>query len=66
LLGNPELRASMRRAGQDKARAYDWPEVAAEVLDYYAEVIERREADPEPQRVRFARVRRMAGMLMRV
>ena len=67
LLGNPELRASMRRAGQDRAPAYDWPRVAAQVLDYYVEVLERRdEAEPEPQRVRFARVRRMAGMLMRV
>jgi hypothetical protein len=36
------------------------------VLDYYYEVLERREAEPEPQRIRFARVKRMAGMLMRV
>ena len=43
LLGNPELRASMRRAGQHKARDYDWPRVATEVLDYYEEVLERRE-----------------------
>ena len=66
LLANPELRANMRRAGQEKARAYDWPRVATEVLDYYFEVLARREAEPEPQRVRFARVRRMAGMLTRV
>jgi hypothetical protein len=39
--------------------------VASEVLDYYSEVLERRAAEPwEPQRVRFARVRRVAGMLM--
>ena len=66
LLANPELRANMRRTGQDNARAYDWPRVATEVLDYYFEVLARREAEPEPQRVRFARVRRMAGMLTRV
>jgi phosphatidylinositol alpha-mannosyltransferase len=67
LLANPELRARMRRAGQFKAQAYDWPRVASQVLDYYSEVLERREEiEPEPQRVRFARVRRMAGMLMRV
>ena len=66
LLANPGLRASMRRAGQDKARAYDWPRVASQVLDYYSEVLARREAEPEPQRVRFARVRRVAGMLTRV
>jgi phosphatidylinositol alpha-mannosyltransferase len=66
LLANPEVRASMRRAGQAKAQAYDWPTVATQVLEYYAEVLERREAEPLPQRVRFARVRRMAGMLMRV
>jgi phosphatidyl-myo-inositol alpha-mannosyltransferase len=68
LLANPELRASMRRVGQEKARAYDWPRVASQVLDYYEEVLERREAEPwvKPQRARFARVRRVAGMLMRV
>jgi phosphatidyl-myo-inositol alpha-mannosyltransferase len=66
LLGNPELRATMRRAGQEKATAYDWPHVAAQVLAYYFEVLERREAQPAPHRVRFARVRRVAGMLMRV
>jgi phosphatidyl-myo-inositol alpha-mannosyltransferase len=66
LLGNPELRASMRHAGQYKAQSYDWPQVAGQVLDYYAEVLERRDTEPEPQRVRFARVRRMAGLLMRV
>src|SRR6266851_5592479 len=64
LLGSPELRANMRRAGQETARAYDWPRVASQVLGYYNEVLERREAQPEPQRIRFARVRRMAGMLM--
>jgi phosphatidylinositol alpha-mannosyltransferase len=67
LLANPELRATMRRAGQEKAQAYDWPRVAAQVLDYYAEVLERREAEPVPERVRrFARVKRVAGLLMRV
>ncbi|MBV9577987.1 MAG: glycosyltransferase family 4 protein, partial [Chloroflexi bacterium] len=68
MLGNPEMRARMRRAGQQKARNFDWPRVSTQVLDYYEEVLERREGetDPEPQRARFARVKRMAGMLMRV
>jgi phosphatidyl-myo-inositol alpha-mannosyltransferase len=66
LLANPELRASMRHAGQTKAQAYDWPRVASEVLDYYSEVLERRVREPVPQRVRFARVRRVAGALLRV
>jgi len=67
LLGNPELRAGMRRAGQAKAQRFDWPRVAAEVFSYYQDVLEgRREEEPEPHRVRFARVRRMAEMLMRV
>jgi hypothetical protein len=57
----------MRRAGQAKAREYDWPRVAAQVLAYYDEVLERRETEPwVPRRARFARVRRVAGMLMRV
>jgi phosphatidylinositol alpha-mannosyltransferase len=66
LLANPELRASMRRVGREKARAFDWARVATQVLDYYEEILERPEIEPEPQRDRFARVRRMAGMLMRV
>jgi phosphatidylinositol alpha-mannosyltransferase len=70
LLGNPGLRASMRRAGQEQAQDYHWPRVASQVLDYYSEVLEHRGAEPwprvKPQRVRFARVRRVAGMLMRV
>jgi phosphatidylinositol alpha-mannosyltransferase len=63
LLTNPELRASMRRAGQSKARRYDWPRIGSQVLEYYEEVLERRAAAPQVQRVRFARVRRMAGLL---
>jgi phosphatidylinositol alpha-mannosyltransferase len=66
LLDNRELRESMRRAGQTKAQLYDWPRVAAQVLDYYNVVLERREAQPTPQRMRFGRVRRMASLLMRV
>jgi phosphatidylinositol alpha-mannosyltransferase len=68
LLGSPELRANMRRVGQLKARRFDWPRVAVEVLAYYEEVLERREMEPltNPQRVRFARVRRVAGALLRV
>jgi hypothetical protein len=53
----------MRRAGQEKARGYAWPRVAAQVLAYYAEVLNLRDTAPSPQRVRFARVRRMAGLL---
>lgn len=66
LLANPELRAHMRRAGKLKARNYDWPRVGSQVLDYYEDVLERREIGPEPQRVRFARVKRVAGRLIRV
>jgi phosphatidylinositol alpha-mannosyltransferase len=67
LLSSPELRASMRQAGPATARDYDWPRVASQVLDYYDEVLERREfAEPVPRPARFARVKRVAGMLMRV
>jgi hypothetical protein len=45
-----------------KAQRFDWPRVAGEVLSYYDEVLERREAEPWVKpRVRFARVKRMAG-----
>jgi phosphatidylinositol alpha-mannosyltransferase len=63
LLSNPSLRASMREAGVEKARSYDWPRVAGAVLEYYADVLDRQAAAPQPQNVRFARVRRVAGML---
>ena len=67
LLADPQLRTRMRRAGQIKAQRYDWSRIGAQVLDYYHEVLERRAAEPRPVNgVRFARVRRMAGMLMRV
>jgi phosphatidylinositol alpha-mannosyltransferase len=69
LLNSPDLRASMRRAGQQKAQRFDWPRVAGDVFSFYQEVLERRERrelEAEPQPDRFARVRRMAGMLMRV
>ncbi|HEY3063880.1 MAG TPA: glycosyltransferase family 4 protein [Chloroflexota bacterium] len=66
LLKAPDLRQAMRQQGQAKARLYDWPRIAAQVLDYYADVLERREREPTPQRVRFGRVRRVANLLMRV
>jgi phosphatidylinositol alpha-mannosyltransferase len=63
LVLNADLRASMGQAGMRKARTYDWRFVADQVLDYYAEVLDRRARVVEPQRVRFARVRRMARLL---
>jgi phosphatidylinositol alpha-mannosyltransferase len=63
LLANPSLRASMRDAGQATARRYDWVHVGAEVLDYYSDVLERQTDVPQVQTPRFARVRRMAGLL---
>jgi phosphatidylinositol alpha-mannosyltransferase len=66
LLGDAELRGRMAQAGQAKARGYDWPHIAAQVLDYYSYVLERHAAQPTIHRVRFGRVRRVANMLMRV
>ena len=63
LLANPSLRASMREAGPHKARRYDWPRVAGEVLEYYSDVLDRQVEVPQVQAPRFARVRRMAGLL---
>ncbi len=39
LLQDPALRARMGRAGQNKALAYDWPRVAQQVLDFYAQLL---------------------------
>jgi phosphatidylinositol alpha-mannosyltransferase len=66
LLTNTHVRESMRLAGPAKAQLYDWPRIGALVLEYYQDVLERRESEPTPQRVRFGRVRRMAHLLMRV
>ncbi len=66
VLHAPEMRQNMRLHGQAKARLYDWPRISAQVLDYYADVLERREREPTPQRVRFGRMRRVASLLMRV
>ncbi len=63
LLGKPELRQRLAATGRETARHYDWPSIAARVLEYYAEVLDRRALAPELRTVRFARVRRVAGML---
>lgn len=63
LLLNPDLRGAMRRAGPEKARHFDWEQVADQVLDYYAEVLERRALDARARPPRFASLRRMAGFL---
>jgi phosphatidyl-myo-inositol alpha-mannosyltransferase len=63
LLDDPALRATMGEHGQQKARAFDWPRVAEQVLAYYDDVLERQMIEPEERRVAFARLRRMAGLL---
>ena len=62
LLRNPELRANMRESGRQKAERYDWPRVSEQVLSYYEEIIERTAARVTPS-PRYARLRRMAGLL---
>jgi phosphatidylinositol alpha-mannosyltransferase len=39
LLHDPALRTRLGRAGQSKAVQYDWPQVAAQVLDFYDQVL---------------------------
>lgn len=63
LLLNPDLRERMCESGQALARAHDWQHVAGKVLDYYAEVMERRVLADPSTRQRFGRVRRMAKLL---
>ena len=65
LLSDPATRAAMSRTRQEKAREYDWPRVADQVIAYYTDVLERRVQSPQQQRLRFERVRRMAGLLPR-
>ena len=63
LLANPSLRAAMLEAGQAKARRYDWGRVSGEVLEYFGDVLDRQAHVPPIPSPRFARVRRMAGLL---
>ncbi len=63
LLRSPDLRHRLSATGRDKAKGYDWHRVGAQVLAYYEEVLERRALEPDEPRVRFARMRRVAGML---
>jgi phosphatidylinositol alpha-mannosyltransferase len=41
LLQDPARRGRMGRAGRQKAKRYDWPRVAREVLDFYEQVLAR-------------------------
>ena len=63
LLLNPDLRRRMGAAGMAASRVYDWPHVATQVLQFYGETVERRARQDALPRVRFARMRRMAGLL---
>jgi phosphatidylinositol alpha-mannosyltransferase len=63
LLLNPGQRQRLARLALRKAREYDWPSVAQQVLRYYGETLERRAELEAIPRVRFARMRRMAGLL---
>jgi phosphatidylinositol alpha-mannosyltransferase len=62
LLQSPELRARMGDAGRAKAGYFDWLRVSEQVLAFYREVIERQQNAEQPA-PRFARMRRMAGLL---
>lgn len=50
LLANEPLRQRLIAAGLHKAREYDWPHVAAQVLDYYHEVIAKQK-NPTGKRI---------------
>ncbi len=63
LLRNPEQRARLSAVGRETAKAYDWHRIAGLVLGYYEEVLERRALEPDEPHVRFAKVRRVAGLL---
>lgn len=66
LLRDPGLRARFSENGRQTARQYDWPKVAAEILDFYTETIHRRALLSRLRRPRFRRVRRVASGVARV
>ena len=61
LLLDSRARAHLAENGRRSAAKYDWSRIAAEVLDYYAETIHRRELLSRLKRPRFGRVRRVAS-----
>ena len=60
LLTDRALGRRLGMTGQRKARGYRWDSVAAQVLEFYDEVLAGRDRAPQGGRVRFARVRRAA------
>jgi len=66
LLGDEGLRERMGEDGQRRAQTYDWPRVAAKVMDYYVETIHRRQLLRAMRRPRFRRVRRVASGFVRL
>ena len=42
LIDNPDERERLGKAGQEKAKEYDWPVVADQVYDYYEKVLENK------------------------
>lgn len=61
LIEDPDLRRRCGAAGRETAAAYSWDKVADRVLDFYAEVRERKAAMPAAEAGRFRRVRRAAA-----
>jgi phosphatidylinositol alpha-mannosyltransferase len=61
LLADRELRQRLGAEGRRTAQRYDWPRVAAEVLEYYQETIHRRKLLAALRRPRFRRMRRVAS-----
>ena len=66
LLGDEDLRERMGEDGRRTAETYDWPRVAARVMDYYIETIHRRRLLRALRRPRFRRVRRVASGVARL
>lgn len=62
LLQDAETRMRMGGDGRDKARRYDWSRVADQVLEYYAEVLERQAKLPAGSGSWYARMRRFTRL----
>jgi glycosyltransferase involved in cell wall biosynthesis len=68
LLADRDLRERLGEAGRRRAAAFSWDRIAADLLDYYAELAEARAQAPA-RRPRLQRMRRagawVAGRLAR-
>jgi len=65
VLADPDLRERLAAAGRRRAALFSWDRIAADLLEYYAELAEARAHEPHLARTRLQRVRRAGAWVDR-